>query len=150
MEKFKKGDKSMLKTVCRLTWVLAVPLALAVAATPASAEVDWTDVQAAKIDARPLDMVVSQDGKVVYLLTPGKILLYSVESNKVTDQVPVDGDFDRIAYSSATDALILTASSSGQVKLVRVAEVKQIDISGLPYKGPENAPVTMVVFDDYQ
>jgi hypothetical protein len=62
----------------------------------------------------------------------------------------VDKKFDRITYSGKSNTLVLTSSSSERLNIIRVDQIYDIDISGLPFKGPAGAPVTIAVFDDYQ
>jgi len=116
----------------------------------ACAGIDWTPIKQIKIDAQPLDVAASQDGKLVFILAPGEILVYSVSENKITSRFPVSRDFDRITYSAKDDTLILTSRSSETLKIIRADRIHEIDISGLPFEGPEDAPVLIAVFDDYQ
>jgi hypothetical protein len=103
-----------------------------------------------KLDVGPLDVATSTDGKLVFLLAPGKLLVYSVPEKKVTKSLVVDADFDRVTYSEGSKLLILTGSTSKRLRIVRVEPIQEIDISGHPFKGPSDAPVTVAVFDDYQ
>ena len=114
------------------------------------ADVDWTAIKEIKLDARPLDVAASPDGTLIYILSPGEIHVFSVSKNKVTDRIPVTKDFDRLTYSIQNNTLLLTSSSLNTLKIIQVYPVKDIDISGLPFKGPADAPVIIAVFDDYQ
>jgi hypothetical protein len=58
--------------------------------------------------------------------------------------------FDRLSYSAKTNSLILSSQSEKTVKVIQLELIHKFDLSGLPVKGPENAPVTMTVFGDYQ
>jgi len=58
--------------------------------------------------------------------------------------------FDRLIYSPRSSSLILTSSSEKAVKVIQLEAIHKTDMSGLPFKGPENAPVTIAVFSDYQ
>jgi protein-disulfide isomerase len=44
----------------------------------------------------------------------------------------------------------LSSSGSKTLKILKLQDLYEVDLSGLPFKGPENAPVTVVVFSDYQ
>ncbi len=123
---------------------------LLLAAPPAGAKVSWTFTQEFELDGAPLAMEVSRDGKLFYFLTPNQLLVYDTVQKKVTDRLPVGAGFDRLAYSAAEDVLILMSSTSPKVQVVKIEPIVEIDVSGLPFKGPENAPVIIAVFDDYQ
>ena len=114
------------------------------------ADVDLTAVKQIELDAQPLDIATSADGTLLFVLAPGEILVHSISKNRVTSRMPVDKAFDRITYSAKDNSLILTSSSSKTLKIIRVDRIYDIDISGLPFNGPENAPVTIATFDDYQ
>jgi len=114
------------------------------------AEVDTTLIKQTNLDVQPLDVVASTDGKTIYVLARGRILVYSVDEGKVSNRIPVDKDFDKLTYAAPNNVLILTSSSSKTLKIIQVDYIYKISIGGLPFKGPANAPVTIAVFDDYQ
>ncbi|MBI1921973.1 MAG: hypothetical protein HYS23_12930 [Geobacter sp.] len=53
----------------------------------------------------------------------------------------------RQLVAAIISAIILTAGLC--LAADQPEAVKNLDISGLPFLGPENAPVTIVVFTDY-
>jgi hypothetical protein len=114
------------------------------------ADVDWTLIKHIDLPAQPLDIAPSEDGKLIFILVQGEILVYSISEDKVSSRIPVDKDIDRVTYSERNKALILSGGSSKTLKMIRVDEIYNIDISGLPVKGSPDAPVTITVFDDYQ
>jgi DNA-binding beta-propeller fold protein YncE len=125
-------------------------LALFIGTPPASAKVDLTPFRQTNIGARPLDVAASPDGKLVFVLIPEELLVYSIPDNTVTNRIPLAGGFDRVAYSPTAKLIILTSSTAGTLKAIKVETVFPIDISGHPFKGPADAPVTIALFDDYQ
>lgn len=116
----------------------------------AVASSEWTLKNQITIEDTPLSTVASQDGKSVYVLIQGKILIYSTVENKIVDFLPVDKSFDKLAYSAPDNLFILASSKDKQLKVFKLEHNETIDVSGLPFKGPENAPVTIAVFSDYQ
>jgi len=114
------------------------------------ADVDWAIIKQINLGAKPLDIAASGDGKSIFILVPGEILIYSISEDRVTNRIPIDKDFDRITHSEKTNTLILTSSSSKRLKIIQGEPIHKIDLSGLPFKGPADAPVTVAVFDDYQ
>jgi hypothetical protein len=101
------------------------------------------------IEAPVLDVTTDTTDNMVFVLTPGEILIFSTGERSVLDRIPVDKDFDRITYDK-DGQLVLTARDPSKLSIVRVSRVHQIDLSGRPFKGQADAKVTLVVFDDYQ
>ena len=114
------------------------------------AEIDLTLIKQTNLDVQPLDIAASVDGKTIYVLARGEILVYSIDEGKVSSRIPIDKDFDKLTYAAKNNVLILTSSSSKTLKIIQVDFIYKIAIDGLPFKGPADAPVTIAVFDDYQ
>ena len=114
------------------------------------AEIDTTLIKQTNLDVQPLDVVASIDGKTIYVLARGEILVYSAAEGKVSNRIPVDKEFDKLTYADRNNVLILTSSSSKTLKIIQVDYIYEIAIDGLPFKGPADALVTIAVFDDYQ
>jgi hypothetical protein len=55
-----------------------------------------------------------------------------------------------IGTSPNGDSLLLADSKAKTLEVVGISFVVDIDISGLPFKGPADAPVVIAVFSDYQ
>ena len=96
-----------------------------------------------------LDVTTNPADELVFVLTSGEVLIYSTTDQAILDRIPVDKAFDRIAYQDP-DRLILTAAEPSRINIVRFSRVYEIDLSGRALKGPRDAKVTLVVFDDYQ
>ena len=116
----------------------------------AAADVEWRTFKEFDLKAEPLDIFQSPDGQLLFILTRGEVLIYSTGQQKITDQIPVDKEFDRIAYSPQTKTLTLTGGTNKKIQILSLEFIRKFDLSGLPFKGPEKAPVTFVVFSDYQ
>jgi hypothetical protein len=114
------------------------------------AALEWRIIKDLDLTTSPLDVAPSADGQRVFVLTPGEVLVYSVQEGKVIDQIPVDKQFDRIASSPRADILTLTSSTEKALRMILLEAVYQIDTTGLPFKGAPDAPVTIAVFMDYQ
>ena len=114
------------------------------------AEVDLTLIKQTNLDVQPLDIAASDDGKMIYVLARGEILVYSIDEDKFSNRIPIDKDFDKLTYAAKDNVLILTSSSSKILKIIKVDFIFNIALDGLPFKGPSNAAVTIAVFDDYQ
>ena len=133
-----------------ISMILAALFLTLVVSRPAPAEIEWTLKKQLNLEAAPQDVASSADGKWIYVLTRGEILLYSIGEGKVVKRVPVAKTFDRMAYSGADNALIVTSSSDKTMDIIQLETVHRFSLEGLPFEGGKNAPVTLVVFSDYQ
>jgi hypothetical protein len=134
-----------------LLWVIiGLAGSFLVAAPVFPADLEWTVTRQLKLEASPLEVAPSADGQWIFILTPGKILVYAVNEDKVVKHIPVDKAFDRVTQSPSDNALILTSRSGQALEIIQWEPVYKIDVSGLPFKGPEHAPITVAVFGDYQ
>ena len=118
--------------------------------TAVSAELEWTFRKPVPLTSAPLDNAVSADGQLLYMLSAGEIAVYSLTRNQTINTIPIDRDYDRISVSPRGNSLIVTSSAGKSLKIIDLEFVYQIDTSGLPLKGPADAPVTIAVFSDYQ
>ena len=84
------------------------------------------------------------------MLSPGEIAVYSLTRNQTINTIPIEPDYDRISVSPKGNSLIVTSSTGKSLKIIDLEFIFQIDKSGLPLKGPADAPVTIAVFSDYQ
>jgi hypothetical protein len=76
-------------------------------------------------------------------------LIYSTDDRTVLDRIPLKASYDRIAFQK-DDRLILTATKPSQINIIRFSRIFDIELAGRAVKGPKDAKVTLVVFDDYQ
>ena len=116
----------------------------------ASAELEWTFRKQVPLTSSPLDNAVSADGQLLFMLSSGEIVVYSLTRNQTINTIPIDPDYDRISVSPKGNSLIVTSSAGKSLKIIDLEFIFQIDKSGLPLKGPADAPVTIAVFSDYQ
>ena len=117
---------------------------------PCHADLEWTLKKQLDIEAAPLDIALSPDGQWMFALVSGEVLVYSRADNKLIKRIPVDAAFDKLSFSFTDTTLLLASRSSKTVKLIQLEKVYTFSLAGLPFKGPEHAPVTVVVFSDYQ
>jgi len=113
------------------------------------AGIEWKTLREVKLAGRALDVTASFDGKLIFSLTPGAILVYSTDDDRFTDRIPVDTRYTRIAYSN-DERLILSSADPATLAVIKFDPVYEINITNRPFKGAANARVTLVVFDDYQ
>ncbi len=120
------------------------------------AEVEWNTVSILKLDKSPIDVFTTVDGRWAYILTPGEVQVYSLNTKSLEGRVPVDKGVRRISASTRGDQLFLMNEKTKTLSVIsvafvqKIALVQKIDVKGSPFKGPAAAPVVIVVFSDYQ
>lgn len=111
---------------------------------------EWSIFKTLELNTQPLDVAVSRNGNSIFVLTDsGKILIYTPDG-KLKDQIDVGHHVDQIKPGPTEEWLFLSSLENKTIEIIHVDYIQRIDISGSPYKGPENAPVTIVVFSDFQ
>ncbi len=114
------------------------------------AEVDLRIIKHINVKEKPLDVAASADGEFIFILVPGEVLVYSIPNDTVIDRIQINKAFDRLTYSAKNSTLILGSSAGRALSIIQVERVYNIVLSGLPFKGPADAPVAIAVFEDYQ
>lgn len=116
----------------------------------ASDNVEWNILKTLQIEATPLDVAITPDGRRIFVLTErGQVLIYS-SSTKVEGTIDVGTHVDRIKLGPRGQTLILNSGQNKTVQIVTVDFIQQINTAGAPFKGPADAPVVIAVFDDFQ
>ena len=102
------------------------------------------------IDVTPIDVAFSPDGRKLFVLTDrGSILVYT-SGNTPTDKIEVGSHVDQIKVGPKGDVLVLSSRQNKTIQIVQLDFIQSINISGSPFKGPEDAAVVIAVFDDFQ
>jgi hypothetical protein len=112
--------------------------------------VEWTISEELDLKVPPVDMCASTDGKWLYILSAGEVVVYSFAQGKIVNCIAVDKAFDRMIYIKDKNSLVISSRSDNTVQIIQLEEVYQFDTSGLPYQGSKGAPVIIAVFSDYQ
>ena len=129
---------------------LAAFLTMVVFSAESFARVEWDVQQKLKMDTPPLDVAVSTDGKWIFVLNDsGDILIYT-SNGKLEDKISVGGHVDQIRVGPKDNLLLLSSRRNKTVELLAIDFIHKINISGSPFKGPEDAPVVIAVFSDFQ
>jgi len=131
--------------------VIGVVILLMVASQAmGSATVDWEVLNTLELEAPPLDVAISPDGKSVFVLTDkGNIYIYEV-NGRLTDKIEVGETIDQIKLDPQGMLLFATSRQNKTVKVIELDFIKQISTQGSPYKGLEDAPVVIADFSDFQ
>ena len=116
----------------------------------ASDNVEWNILKTLKLDATPLDVAITPDGRRIYVLTDqGEILVYS-STQIIEGRIEVGKHVDHLKLGPRGDTLILTSGRKKTVQIATVDFIKRINTTGAPFKGGADAPVVIAVFDDFQ
>jgi DNA-binding beta-propeller fold protein YncE len=116
----------------------------------AHATVEWQSIQTIEIGKRLVDVAVTPDGRRTFVLTAdGNVLIYSA-AGKLEDMLQVGAGFDGISCSADGDRVYLSNRAAGKLQIVEVDFIREINTAGSPFLGPPDAPVTVVVFSDFQ
>lgn len=119
-------------------------------ATSAVAEVEWQIDRKFKLPSPPVDITTSADGQRIFvLLKEGDVRIYD-NNGQVLETLKTGSDADRLVVSPDGERLLLSDSKGKQVSLISLDYIKQIDISGSPFKGKKDAKVVVAVYSDFQ
>jgi DNA-binding beta-propeller fold protein YncE len=131
-----------------MLWIII--LLVAASEAMGSATVEWEVLNTLKLEAPPLDMAISPDGKLVFVLTDeGNIYIYEV-NGRLKDKIQVGETIDQIKLDPQGMLLFATSRQNKTVKVIELDFIKQISTRGSPYKGLEDAPVVIADFSDFQ
>jgi hypothetical protein len=138
----------MKKTPIMRRIALVIIVSLLYAPSVIAANLELTISGQLDLKAPPLDICASADGKWLYILSEGEILVYSFFDETVVNRIPIDKALDRMIYLQENNSLVVTSRSGNTLQIIQLELV--FATSGLPYKGSERAPVTVAVFSSYQ
>ncbi len=139
----------MISKSVKLCAVLVI-LAVSTAASWVNAAVEISLEKTLKTDGVPLDVVVSNDGSMTFVLTDnGDILIYDRNDN-LTDTINIGPHVDQIELDPSGERLFAASRQNKTVEIITLDFIHQINTLGSPVKGPQEAPVTIAVFSDFQ
>lgn len=114
------------------------------------AEVDWSVLKTLNLEEPPLDVAFSGNRNHIYVLNnKGQILIFNPAGN-LLDKIEIGPDIDRMKLIQGSDVLFLTSRKNKTIQIVQLDFVQKINIAGSPYMGPDNAPVVIAVFSEFQ
>lgn len=139
-----------IKTPLLIVSAIIFSLVISANGLAATLGVEATRLKQISVDKEPLDVETSTDGKLMFVLVPGEVLIFSNLEEKPVNRIGVDAKFDSMTFAEKLDLLILSSKANKKVAMVRIDLISDISIEGSPYLGRADARVTIAVFDDYQ
>lgn len=113
-------------------------------------DLEWKALEDINIKTEILDTGISPDEKILFILSRGELLVYSIGEGRTINRIPLEQEFVKLNYLPKINALVLSTTSKKDLRIIMLEFIKNFDLAELPYQGPINAPVTIVVFNDYQ
>lgn len=103
-----------------------------------------------KLPAKPLDIAYTLDGKRVFILTDQQSILVYDNQGQLTGSIPVDKGVSAIDIAPRGEKLFLINQQNNSFTDMTVDFVADINIAGSPVLGLATAPVTIVLFTDFE
>lgn len=126
---------------------------LSTAATPpggSDGSLEWRQVNSFQVPAAARDFVYSLDGRYAFILTEDqRVLVYDTGGN-LLGSIPVDTGVSAIDLAPQGQLLYLIDSEKNLTSTLAIDFVVTIDVASSAFKGAVDAPVTIVVFSDFQ
>ncbi len=103
-----------------------------------------------QIDGKPVDLIHSLDGKLVFILTADNLVQIYDTEGKLQGEIPVPTTVTAIDIAPQGEALYLVDGKNKSFTSVALDYIRDIDTTGSPSKGRDDAPVTIVLFTDFE
>ena len=133
-----------------LALIIAMPSFAATAGIGQDDRVQWTQINDLQLPNKPLDIAYSLDGNYAFILTDNKQILVYNQQGKVQGRIPTGEGVSAIDISPRGEFLYLINSKENRLSTLSIDFILDIDISDSPIKGKIDAPVTVVVFSDFE
>lgn len=124
--------------------------ALAVSDSGQDNRIEWNVLQKWPTVGKTLDMVHSLDGKFVYILNDKQVVQVFNNQGQLQGTIPVEEGVSAIDIAPQGEMLYLINNNNQTFSSIAVSFIVDIDISGSPFKGPADAPVTIALFTDFE
>ena len=139
-----------LKNIKTIAQIIIVIMMGSITMSYAAGSVEWNVLKTMKLETAPIDVALSLDGKWIFVLTEqGQILIYS-SRGPLKDKIDVGNHFDHIKVGPRGEHLLLNSNQNKSVQLIKLDFIQNINVSGSPFKGREDAIVVVAVFDDFE
>jgi len=130
--------------------ILILLLGLLLTAGSVCAEFETKLVKRHPLGKQPVDVAQSvSDGRVFVLLETGEVQIFSADGQP-QDLFKVGAGVTSLEVSPDGQKLYLGNSKSNELQILAIAHVQKLPVGTSAVKGDANAPVTIILFDDFQ
>jgi len=113
-------------------------------------DLNWSVQASWPIPAKPVDIVQSLDNKKVFILAADAKVYIFTPDGKQLGALPVDPNVNAIDIAPRGEMLYLVNNKTSTYTAIDVSFNQKIDIAGAPVRGKVDAPVTLVLFSDFE
>jgi len=124
--------------------------ALAAVNTTTPSKINWDVEKTWNLPAKPLDIVYSLDGKRVFILTDQHTVLVYDNLGELTGSIAVDKGVSAIDIAPRGERLFLINQETKAFSDLTIDFIADINTVGSPFLGVAKAPVTIVLFTDFE
>ncbi|THB73601.1 MAG: hypothetical protein D6B25_14820 [Desulfobulbaceae bacterium] len=140
----------ILSHLIAMSCLLLLSIPFAALAAPSKPGLLFEKVRSWQLPFKPIDMVHSVDGKMVFVLTEKSTVLVYEANGTLKGTIPVEKGVTGIDTDATGEMIYLTNSIDNTFTTVSVDFVVKIDTTGSPFHGKADAPVTVAVFTDFE
>jgi protein-disulfide isomerase len=113
-------------------------------------DLNWSVQASWPLPAKPLDIAQSLDNKKVFILgTDAKVYIFTPDGKQL-GVLPVDPNVSAIDIAARGEMLYLVNDKTKTYSAIDISFNQTIDVTGAPVRGKLDAPVTLVVFSDFE
>jgi protein-disulfide isomerase len=132
-------------------WRIITPLiGLLVTVGTAYADLEKTLINSHVLDKAPLAIAQSvSDGRLFILLEGGEVQIFSADGH-AQERFMIGDGFTSLEVSPDGQMLYLGNAKSKELQFIELTFVQALPVNNSAVKGPEDAPVTITLFSDFQ
>ena len=112
--------------------------------------VEWHIDKKFDLNSPAVDMVLAPDGQREFLLDEaGNLNIYKLDGT-LEGSVPVGKNYNLIQPGPEPYTIFLGNRQDKTIQMLTIDLIQDINIKDSPFKGPQDAPVTLILFTDFQ
>lgn len=143
-------SKQFLSFVLSLLFLVITSISALADTSESTSTLEWIVVNEWQLTATPIDIAHSLDDKYVFVLAEDqKVYVYN-SAGKLEGTIPVDPGVTAIDIAPRAERLYLINDETKTFSALTIDFIRNINTAGSPYLGPEDAPVTVALFTDFE